>query len=217
MIGVVEDCRSNFSRFWISAPNEKGDTLAGVAGSLAFLWIIVTVLLQWKELALQRDEIEKMRVTQEQQTALLSKQSKLLDQSRIDDQIAEWVAHLQNLLPKLGFPHWQLGTASTAGATIKFFNSRWEIPEDQAAFGWWKNTIEATSKIVLERIGGDLQVIEPKPPVAWESARMAAAAILELYDEASPKQKTWLDKTIQIRDFHALLADCLARPELWAE
>ncbi|MEO1138941.1 MAG: putative phage abortive infection protein [Pseudomonadota bacterium] len=42
-----------------SPPNEKGDTFAGLAGSLAFLWIIITVLLQGKELSLQREEIVK--------------------------------------------------------------------------------------------------------------------------------------------------------------
>jgi hypothetical protein len=36
-----------------------GDTLAGFAGSLAFIWIVVTVWLQSSELAEQREQIEK--------------------------------------------------------------------------------------------------------------------------------------------------------------
>ncbi|WP_146348296.1 hypothetical protein [Falsiphaeobacter marinintestinus] len=52
---------SGFSYFWSASPNEVGDTLAGVAGSLAFLWLIVTVMLQGKELAAQRKELQLSR------------------------------------------------------------------------------------------------------------------------------------------------------------
>ncbi|MEM7727688.1 MAG: hypothetical protein AAF311_00265, partial [Pseudomonadota bacterium] len=38
-----------------------GDALAGIAGTLAFLWIIVTVLLQSQELSAQRDELVEQR------------------------------------------------------------------------------------------------------------------------------------------------------------
>lgn len=51
--GVLE-CRRNI--FWLldSRPNEIGDALAGFAGMLAFIWIVVTVWLQSTELAEQR-------------------------------------------------------------------------------------------------------------------------------------------------------------------
>ena len=56
--------------FLLSPSNEIGDTFAGIAGALAFLWIIVTVMLQSSELAEQRkeisrqaDEFEKMNET----------------------------------------------------------------------------------------------------------------------------------------------------------
>ncbi|GLO69003.1 hypothetical protein MACH17_05200 [Phaeobacter inhibens] len=45
----------------ISPSNEIGDTFAGVAGVLAFLWIIVTVWLQSQELAAQRKELRLTR------------------------------------------------------------------------------------------------------------------------------------------------------------
>ena len=44
-----------------SRPSEIGDTLAGIAGALAFLWIIVTVLLQSQELKEQREELKRNR------------------------------------------------------------------------------------------------------------------------------------------------------------
>lgn len=54
-------CPTKFDHFLSSPPNEIGDTLAGIAGALAFLWIIVTVLLQSQELKSQREELERNR------------------------------------------------------------------------------------------------------------------------------------------------------------
>lgn len=47
--------------------NEIGDAVAGFASFLAFLWLIVTVLLQYSELRLQREEIADLRVASEDQ------------------------------------------------------------------------------------------------------------------------------------------------------
>ena len=54
-------CETRLLAFWYAPANEVGDTLAGIAGSLAFLWIIVTVMLQGKELAAQRNELKLTR------------------------------------------------------------------------------------------------------------------------------------------------------------
>jgi hypothetical protein len=61
--------------FLISPPNEIGDTLAGIAGALAFLWIIVTVMLQSKELAAQREELKLTRAEFSLMNEVQSKQS----------------------------------------------------------------------------------------------------------------------------------------------
>lgn len=67
---ITNDCSTGLCRFWNSAPNEIGDTFAGLFGSLAFVWIIVTVLLQGRELAAQREELKLTRLeVQEQRKA----------------------------------------------------------------------------------------------------------------------------------------------------
>lgn len=53
----VLECRTNWAWFLSSPPNEVGDTLAGFAGSLAFIWIVVTVAIQSKELSEQREQL----------------------------------------------------------------------------------------------------------------------------------------------------------------
>lgn len=61
-------CESNWQKFWNQPPNEVGDTFAGLFGSLAFVWIVVTVLLQGHELREQRAEFEKMNVLSQEQS-----------------------------------------------------------------------------------------------------------------------------------------------------
>ncbi|MBU2977500.1 hypothetical protein [Alteromonas sp. C1M14] len=51
--------------------NEIGDSLAGFAGVLAFLWIIVTALLQNRDLKLQYSEIKSMKKANESQARSL--------------------------------------------------------------------------------------------------------------------------------------------------
>lgn len=51
--------------------NEIGDAIAGFASFLAFLWLIVTVVLQYSELRLQRQEIADLRAASEDQAKTL--------------------------------------------------------------------------------------------------------------------------------------------------
>lgn len=52
--------------------NEIGDSFAGFAGFLAFLWLIVTVLLQSTELRLQRYEVSGLKAASEDQAKSLN-------------------------------------------------------------------------------------------------------------------------------------------------
>ncbi|MDF1668451.1 MAG: putative phage abortive infection protein [Roseovarius sp.] len=51
-------CESKWNYLVGATPNEIGDSLAGFAGSLAFIWIVVTVWLQATELSEQRDVLK---------------------------------------------------------------------------------------------------------------------------------------------------------------
>ncbi|NOD84788.1 hypothetical protein [Ruegeria sp. HKCCD6119] len=62
-----------------AAPNEFGDTLAGIAGSLAFVWLVVTVIIQATELREQRQEFAKMSEAQTEQVKLLVKQGEIFE------------------------------------------------------------------------------------------------------------------------------------------
>lgn len=83
--------------FWHASPNEIGDTIAGIAGTLAFLWIIVTVMIQGNELRLQRRELamtrrelkaqreasEKMAIAQDAQVRALEAQAVIFEDENL--------------------------------------------------------------------------------------------------------------------------------------
>ncbi|WP_299293291.1 hypothetical protein [uncultured Tateyamaria sp.] len=73
---VMGECSQRFDTFLKASPNEIGDTLAGFAGSLAFIWIIVTVLLQSRELAAQREELTLTRKEMQEQRAATQEMAK---------------------------------------------------------------------------------------------------------------------------------------------
>ncbi len=111
------ECQSRFTILLSSDPNEVGDTLAGFAGALAFVWIIVTVWLQSKELAAQRevlrltrDEMEEQRkATQDMarslaaQASIFEDEKKSRDESQAAEQMHQILRNLQHPLKRGAF------------------------------------------------------------------------------------------------------------------
>lgn len=96
--------------FVLSPPNEIGDTFAGLAGVLAFLWIIVTVWLQSQALNEQRDELELTRkefeaqriATQAMADAMIS-QGKIFEEEQKQRTQGEAREYLDELLLTLDY------------------------------------------------------------------------------------------------------------------
>jgi hypothetical protein len=94
-------CQSRFVAFLDAPANEIGDKLAGIAGALAFLWLVVTVLLQGKELAAQRVELRltreesaRMAAALDAQVGILEDEQKQRTEQRASDTLS---AHLNAL------------------------------------------------------------------------------------------------------------------------
>jgi len=116
-------CQTNFwgsqacgENKWVyflkAAPNEVGDTLAGFAGGLAFVWLIATVWLQGQELAAQRVELKEQRKATQDMARAQHEQVKLLqvqgaifkdEQRQRDEQRAEMLFNetLRSLISEL--------------------------------------------------------------------------------------------------------------------
>lgn len=78
IFGVEQCSSSKWTYFWESSPNEVGDTLAGFAGALAFIWLIATVWLQSQELSEQRNELKEQRIATQGMADAMDKQVQLL-------------------------------------------------------------------------------------------------------------------------------------------
>ncbi len=71
-------------RHIVAAPiNEVGDTLAGLAGVLAFIWLVATVLLQAHELREQRKEFREQRLATQDMASSMKAQSRLFEDERL--------------------------------------------------------------------------------------------------------------------------------------
>jgi hypothetical protein len=93
---MVLECRSNFAWFLDSPPNAVGDTLAGFAGSLAFIWIVATVWLQSSELSEQRkvlqlqiEEMEQQRLATQDMARAMAAQAKIFEDEQRQRQQGE--------------------------------------------------------------------------------------------------------------------------------
>ncbi|KIC11566.1 hypothetical protein RA19_05875 [Leisingera sp. ANG-M1] len=107
-------CEMRLVAFLDAPANEAGDTLAGLAGALAFLWLIVTVTLQGKELSAQRNELRLTRRESAKMAAALEAQADVfIDEKKQRDETRA-KRHLDELLAGLVD---QLKTEPNSGAT----------------------------------------------------------------------------------------------------
>ncbi|MFY0659353.1 MAG: putative phage abortive infection protein [Shimia sp.] len=87
--------------FLTAPPNEIGDTLAGIAGALAFLWIIVTVMLQSKELAAQREELRLTRLEMRGQKEATKALANTSATQNFDNFVFEMITSLNSIVNSL--------------------------------------------------------------------------------------------------------------------
>lgn len=116
--GAIQ-CESRWQLLSTAPFNEIGDTLAGFAGALAFVWLIVTVLIQGRELAAQRAELRltriefgEQRLASQEMARAMSAQAKLLEgeaQQRAFNFVREELERLISQLHKLAVKRFSIG------------------------------------------------------------------------------------------------------------
>ena len=185
-----ELCINNFQIFIASPPNEKGDTLAGLAGSLAFLWIIITVLLQANELSLQRSELKQTREALERQTLFLDNQDKDRIAANVDRTVDAKMNLLLDKLPDLAFDKFLIsksdGTNEIKNITFltKSNFSENDLPKDYA------KAIEKTVKTLQTRVDDGWEVVQPPKPISWYICQKLSEEICcEVYEGSEGKKE----------------------------
>ena len=210
-------CKTNFRIFIESPPNEKGDALAGIAGSLAFLWIIITVLLQGKELTLQREELERTRVTLEKQTKFLENQDFTRNIEKADRLIRSKLNTLTETLNKNYFSEFKIKCN--------------DVSEQEKAVTWLtKKSVELDSSIDkfikayqsfsinMQQFSSDGWCISSnyQKPEKWVQIRQLCKEILELSENGSDAVREEILIQKQIGELESAVQIALTHP-IWTK
>lgn len=82
---------------YLSQINEIGDALGGFAGSLAFLWLVATALMQKHELSLQRKEIEQLNISSKSQALALDISAKIQARDHLESMFKKYESALREI------------------------------------------------------------------------------------------------------------------------
>jgi hypothetical protein len=90
-IGLLRDGGiTKFDQFIELRPSEMGDTIAGLFSALAFIWIIVTVFIQSRELRETRVEVKQQRVASQEMATAMRAQAQIFEDEKRQRNEAEF-------------------------------------------------------------------------------------------------------------------------------
>lgn len=161
---------SRWQKFWRSPPNEFGDALAGIFAPLAFLWLVVTVLLQSRELALQREELRsttqelhRSAKQHEKQSEILLAQAERQEQMFLQIHFEDRYRSLLLSFYTIGFRtlNWKLGPAPGSGQPVHhfLFDSGDEITETYLS-KLLDEPIHSSSMWLLRKLSHTINLLE---------------------------------------------------------
>lgn len=212
-------------KFWTllkSPPNEIGDTLAGIAGALAFLWIIVTVQLQSKELKAQRQELElarheyaKMAVAQNKQVEVLEKQSRIFedeqrerDEARSRALLDERVEALARLIREKGKPRWgyqALKDGARVIGDVSLYSRALGESSDEAIRTYSTFACRKAVKLAELSDQGAITGLKGERSFLIECTK-ACAGVLKLKERLSEADKVFVD-SLRLEELNTALAE----------
>lgn len=221
----VEKCRTKAKYLLYSPPNEIGDTLAGFAGALAFVWLIATVWLQSQELAAQRKEIADQSKATQDMAKSMQAQFGLLDQERLERTISLRDREMGELLKGL---RWQFSHKLTGSI-------RWRIEKLQQNSASWisfqiddsDGDIDSHICAISDHIAlthtrlkahNELGAISRRPSreLAYESFITTMDEILELEPEVSTSERIKM-KRYGIEICRKLLSEIWDDDRFWSQ
>jgi len=128
------ECPPKWRHLYVAPPNEVGDTLAGLAGVLAFIWLIGTVLLQSIELREQRKEFrEQRKATQDMaramaaQAAIFEDEKRQRDEQRAEELFDQLLISLCGMNERADGPRWDYFVPNEKGGGTRS-NFSFDLP-----------------------------------------------------------------------------------------
>jgi hypothetical protein len=238
MIIEAEVCEPKWRYLLQAPPNEIGDTVAGIAGSLAFVWIVIAVFLQSRELgaqreelAMTRDELKGIKEAQQLQLGVLQSQADIFrdeqrqrTESRAEQYLNQLLVTLMNNLVRASSIKWGVAVESRAGrlgedtvervrdeVAVRFA----ELPKSEEDLKYLLHGFYDQMQFIRQKFEeGKLKArpaIDEKPDYLTDNFRQ----IEELEEELSEGQSQRL--TNINFDLGLSAIEILMLPELWAD
>ncbi|WP_170448687.1 hypothetical protein [Ruegeria arenilitoris] len=226
-------CEMRFLVLMDAPANEIGDTLAGLAGGLAFLWLVVTVLLQGKELAAQRKELELTRLEMmgqreaaqnlalaaAEQADLARQQNTALLEERASATFDRLLLEIRKMLLSDAWEgvDWLVRLDEYEGAETKY------IYFDYSAFSDEQSTDDMMSRLFIEfakwarELTGCVLYTERLPMMRNDFRRLFdALKLLDAQYDKLPQDKKLLCNAWMVSNIAALARE-VEKPEYWAD
>lgn len=196
--------------------NELGDTLSGVGSVLAFVWVIVTVVLQSQELKAQREELRQQRLeweriskAQDKQVEIMTQQAEIFEdeqKARAEDRANK---ELKALIDRF-LTSFQLLKSTENGGP--YFEAIMKLKDEERNLDNVVNAVICFSKRVSGQLPGAAVLAVPRRDEV-EPLALDLAEIKAIQPRLSRADQIWLTrfKLIQAAE---VLDDLLAQPVL---
>lgn len=233
--GGGEIARTKFAYLLTAPPSEIGDTLAGIAGVLAFGWIIVTVWLQSielaeqrKELLAQRLEMEVQRKATEAMARAMEAQAGIFEDEQKDRRERRAAEHIEALLESwlyfvrdTRFDFWTFSTG-LAGAGAATGHAISLVPGVDGNVQQVRSALYNFCENLLRDMGEALPRI--RRIAAGQAAERPESPVFDVYLPRSDSYRELLDRLLAIAALQpalsaaeqARLADCQLEPAIAA-
>lgn len=205
-----------------ATPNEVGDTLAGFAGSLAFIWLVVAVLLQSKELREQKKATKDMADAMDVQAKIFLDEQRQRSEAESDSIVSAWLEELYSEILRGGARNlsWKLRKPSDwkphmGGDSLGVFSGLSENPDIDMNF--LRLCTNLTRDIA--RLKGAKEALEIREkPMSSEPLKKVISILTKIDAETSSCSKVMRSRLrrIKIGTTHHCLLEVLNDRDLWA-
>lgn len=227
------ECPAKWRHLYAAPPNEVGDTLAGLAGVLAFIWLIATVLLQSVELgeqrrvlAMQKEEMEEQRKATQDMARSMAAQAQIFedqklerDEKRSKDALVSLISSIatQAREIKSNEENWQFGIVPSNDTDFVFFGNLSFGPFDEIDTSNDETYVREICRGVadlLSKFENSKQVLELRPKSAsyLELQRLFELA-QEIETSLSFGDKLLFEK-LKLKQSNSVLSELLRR-DVW--
>ena len=205
-------CIEKYSQFLALPPNGVGDTLAGFAGALALVWIVVTLMVQQMEIAASKEQAEKT-------ASALEAQKVYFQAATAREEVNALVASLAASLPNYEFKPAVLKLKGGDEISFAFISEKF-LKEDYEKLPDFEklHRSAAVDKGVRRKIEDAVRLgkIEKGAAARWyyEVLHGQFNALVELIDIA-PRDRQVILKRCRVKEHLAYLEFLLNKKEIW--